>query len=69
MLKFINRNAEWLLPLVALLFLILLAPFIMIIRSHMEAKAYNRLTGSDVTTWEAMWVELRVDGAPRDAGK
>lgn len=30
--------------------------------SHMEAKAYNRITGSDVTTGEAMWVELRVDG-------
>lgn len=36
-----------------------------VFRSHMEAKAYNRVTGADVTTWEAMWVELRVDSAAR----
>ena len=27
----------------------------------MEAKTYNRITGSDVTTWEALWIELRLD--------
>ena len=31
-----------------------------VFQSHMEAKAYNRVTGSDVTTWEAMWIQLRV---------
>lgn len=29
--------------------------------SSMEARTYNRLTDSDVTTWEAMWSQLRVD--------
>ena len=29
--------------------------------ASVEAKTYNRITGSDVTTWEAMWIELRVD--------
>lgn len=29
--------------------------------SSMEARAFNRITESDVTTWEAMWVQLRVD--------
>ena len=29
--------------------------------SKMESAAFNRITGSDVTTWEAMWVKLRVD--------
>ena len=29
--------------------------------SFMEARAFNRITGSDVTTWEAVWVNLRVD--------
>lgn len=38
------------------------APAAWIASSHFEAKAYNRLTGKDVTTWEAMWVELRVEG-------
>lgn len=27
---------------------------------HMEAKVYNRLTGENVTAWDAYWVELRV---------
>ena len=26
----------------------------------MEAKTFNRLTGSSVTTWDAMWVNLRI---------
>ena len=27
-----------------------------------EAAAYNRLTGGNATTWDALFVELRVDG-------
>lgn len=34
-------------------------------KSAMEARAYERITGQHVTTWDAMWVELRVMG---DAG-
>jgi hypothetical protein len=33
-------------------------------KSTMEAAAYNRITGSDVSTWDAMWVELRVQDGP-----
>lgn len=33
----------------------------------MEARAYNRATGADVTTWDAMWVELRVQASPGGA--
>lgn len=29
--------------------------------SHMEAGAFNRITGEQVSTWDAMWVHLRVD--------
>ena len=29
--------------------------------SAQEAKTFNKLTGSEVTAWDAMWVELRVD--------
>ncbi len=29
-------------------------------QSAMEAAAYNRVTGKDISTWDAMWVELRV---------
>ena len=28
--------------------------------SSMEAAAYNRVTGKHVSTWDAMWIELRV---------
>lgn len=30
-----------------------------------EAETYNRLTGANVSTWDALWVELRVDSPPR----
>ena len=30
------------------------------IRSSFEAKTYNKLTGATVSTWDAVWVELRV---------
>ncbi len=32
-------------------------------KSYFEAAAYNRLTGSSVSTWDAMFVELRVQEA------
>jgi hypothetical protein len=31
-----------------------------VIHSHFEARAFNHLTGKHVSTWDAMWVELRV---------
>ncbi|HEX7784831.1 MAG TPA: hypothetical protein VF653_01295 [Methylomirabilota bacterium] len=30
--------------------------------AHQESKTYNRLTGANTTTWDALWVELRVQG-------
>lgn len=29
-------------------------------KSYFEAKAYERVTGKEVSTWDAMWLELRV---------
>ena len=29
-------------------------------QSYFEARTYTRLTGRNVTTWDAMWVDLRV---------
>ena len=31
---------------------------------YFEAQTYNKLTGANVTMWDAMWVELRVEGNP-----
>ncbi len=33
--------------------------------SYFEARAFNRIVGADATTWEAMWVNLRVSEAPK----
>lgn len=33
--------------------------------SWMEARAYNRVTGGSVTTWDALWLDLRVVGTER----
>lgn len=52
---------------VILIFLALLAvPAIWIGKSHMEARAYNRLTGGNATTLDAMFAELRVNGTERN---
>lgn len=32
--------------------------------ASMEAAAFNRATGSHVSTWDAMWAEFRVQAAP-----
>ncbi len=28
--------------------------------SYMEARAYNNVTGKNVSMWDAMWIDLRV---------
>lgn len=30
--------------------------------AYFEAEAYNRATGQHVSTWDALWLELRVEG-------
>ena len=37
--------------------------------SAMEAKAFNRATGKNVSTWDAMWVKLRVQGTAGEIGR
>jgi uncharacterized membrane protein len=51
--------------------LILVAPAMIgvamwIIGASMEAAAFNRVTSSEVTTWDAMWLQLRVDRPTSD---
>ena len=31
-----------------------------VFQSKMESSAFNSVTGKTVTTWQAMWIELRV---------
>lgn len=50
--------------LIALLLCVTAGPVLFF--AHMEAKTYNKVTGANVTTWDALWVTLRVD-APSKA--
>ena len=59
-----KSNHEPCLTIVALLLIAVMSIVIWTFQSKMEANAYNRITGSDVTTWEAMWVQLRIEGTP-----
>ena len=56
-------------PLVTLMLIIgtplAFCAMIWVISSWQEAQAYNRLTGAHATTWDAMWVELRVQSQPK----
>ena len=33
--------------------------------SYFESNTYNKLTHAHTTTWDAMWVELRVQDSPK----
>jgi hypothetical protein len=38
------------------------------VSAYYEADAYNRVTGANVSTWDALFLELRVDGHPGKKG-
>lgn len=35
------------------------------IQPFMESRTYNNLTGAKTTWWDAIWVELRIQDAPK----
>ena len=39
---------------------LILGLIIWVISSHMEASAFNHATGKNVSTWDAMFIELRI---------
>lgn len=51
---------------VALVLLLILAFGFGWFRASQESKTYNRLTGANTTTWDAVWVELRVQDSPKE---
>ena len=44
---------------------IAVAALIVVVPAYMEARTYNKLTGANVTTWDAIWIDLRVISEPR----
>lgn len=55
---------EWL-YVIAIGFIVLGALTVWIASSYFESRTYNRLTGAQTTTWDAMWVELRVQNTTK----
>ena len=56
----------WLFMVLAI---VLAIPAITIFRAYQESRTYNRLTGAHTTTWDAIWVELRVQDEPKSTDK
>ena len=54
-----HENSVWV-AIGAMVVLFIFVGCLWITKSHFEAKAYNNLTGKDVSTWDAMFLELRV---------
>ncbi len=48
-------------PFILLIILVLsILIGIWVFRSKMKSNAFNNVTGKNVSTWDAMWIELRV---------
>jgi len=58
-----DREALALSALTVVVFLGLAAFWVL--GAYLEARTYRRLTGAEVTTWDAMWVDLRVQEGVR----
>ena len=50
---------------VAAAFAFTLVTLIWIGKSYFEAQSYNHVTGSNLSTWDAMWIDLRVQEGVR----
>lgn len=61
-MKFSDIKEGVLFPLVGMVTVIVFVtlPF-WIIHAHFEAKTFHELTGREVSTWQALWVQLRVE--------
>jgi len=62
----INKETKEVITYLSLIIMTMIVLIVIIVfpifwgKSYMEAKTFNKLTGSDATTWDAMWVQLRV---------
>lgn len=62
MSRYSKENTETVAGCIAVVIFLVAALLYWPIQSHFEAAAFNRATGKNVSTWDAMWVELRVEG-------
>ncbi len=57
------RNMQIVL-LCMVVFVIVAVPVLKVVGAMQESATYNKLTGAKTTWWDALWVELRVQGEP-----
>lgn len=53
-------KSDWVIPVVMLFVTVLCLSLGWYIYSSFEATAFNRVTGKSVSTWDAMFLDLRV---------
>ncbi len=58
----INRKREVLLMAICVVATLAILGATWIGASYFEARAYNRITGANVTTWDALFIQCRVIG-------
>ena len=52
-----------------IIFVIILVISFPIIKSFFEAKSYRKFCKTNVTTWDALWLDLRIDECRNDKRK
>lgn len=55
--KRLSKTTE---ALILVVILIVGAGLFWVLPSYFEARAYRNVTGRDVSTWDALWLDLRV---------
>ena len=63
-----SKTKTDIMALIGSVIIVLALPLGWVLMSYMEARAYNRLTGSDVSTLDAMFIQLRVQDEPNPTG-
>ncbi len=61
-----KERLGWFLAIIGVVLIFSFAISFPIIAAYFEAQAYNRVTGSNVTTWDAIWLDLRVQEIPKE---
>ena len=52
---------EWFALLISVLVILFFVNSGWVVQSYFEARSFNKITGKDVSTWDAMFLKLRVD--------
>jgi hypothetical protein len=60
-----DRKTILLFTLIVIVILAVAVTVGVVLPAYFEAQAYERVTGKRVSTWDAIWLDLRVQEAPK----